>query len=58
MILSFPVFTVMIQEMQLQFENDEGYVQVFDGFMCEYGPLPPIARVPDDYRNAFLIELR
>jgi len=58
MILSFPVFTVMIQEMKLQFENNEDYMQVFDGFMREYGPLPPIARVPDDYRNAFLIEVR
>jgi len=44
--------------MKLQFENDKDYVQVFDGFMREYGPLPPIAWVPDDYRNAFLIEVR
>ena len=57
MILSFPVFTVMLQEMKLQFENDEHYVQVFDGFIYEYGPLPPIARISDDYRNAFLIEV-
>jgi len=28
--------------MKLQFENDKDYVQVFDGFMREYGPLPPI----------------
>ena len=47
----------MLQEMKLQFENDKDYVQVFDGFMCEYGPLPPIARISDDYRNAFLIEV-
>lgn len=59
---SFPVFTAMLREVKLQIEDDEGDVQVFDAFMreCELldEPLPAIARVPDGYKNAFLVEVR
>ncbi len=53
---SFPVFTVTLREVKLQWEDDNGDVHLFDGFMreCELlnHPLPAIARIPHSYRHA------
>ncbi len=56
MIPSFPVFTVTLREVKLQWEDDNGDLHLFDGFMreCELlnHPLPAIARIPHSYRHA------
>lgn len=58
---SFPVFTAMLQPVLLQWEDSEGDVFVFDGFMreCELmdHPLPALARVPTGQSHAFLVEV-
>ena len=57
---SFPVFTVMLREAKLQWEED-GTVDYFDGFMRECGllehPLSAIAKVYYGYKNAFPVEV-
>ncbi len=58
---SFPVFTVMLREVKLQWEDDNGDLHLFDGFMREYEllnhPLPAITRIPHGYKHAFLAEV-
>ena len=58
---SFPVFTAMLREVKLQWEDDDGDGHVFDGVMRECGllnhSLPAVARVPFGYKNAFLVEV-
>ena len=57
---SFPVFTVMLREAKLQWEED-GTVEYFDGFIRECGllehPLPAVAKVYYGYKNAFPVEV-
>lgn len=54
---SFPVVTVLLCEVTMQWEDEE----VFDGFMreCELleHPLPAIARVINGFKNAFYVEV-
>ncbi len=53
---SFPVLTVTLREVKLQWEDDNGDLHLFDGFMREYEllnhPLPAIARIPHSYKHA------
>ncbi len=58
---SFPVLTVKLREVKLQWEDDCGDVHLFDGFMRECGllnhPLPAIARIPQGYKHAFFAKV-
>ena len=58
---SFPVCMVTLQEVKLQQDDSQGYVQMFDGFAryCELLnlSLPAFARIPFSYENAFIINV-
>ena len=59
---SFPVFTVSLREVTMQWEDLDGSIDNFDGFMreCELlldHELPALARLDHGYENAFPIEV-
>jgi len=53
---SFPVFRTELQEVKLQYSDDDGNLRAFDGFarLCT---LPALARLPQHYENAFFIKV-
>ena len=60
-VLSFPVFTVKLRRVQLQWVNAEGEHQTFHTFMRECGllnhSLLAVASVMCGYKNAFFVKV-
>lgn len=60
---SFPVLTVAIREVSLQWEDENCEVHLFDGFMRESElltkhRLPAVAQVPVGHKHAFFAKVR
>ena len=59
-VLSFPVYSVMLREVKLQWMDEDGEIYVFNGFAhhCQLfdHKLPAVAKVPICHNNTFLIE--
>ena len=59
---SFPVYKATLREMKLQWEEADGTIHVFDGFVRECGLIkewitPAIAKIIFNYDKAFMIEV-
>lgn len=58
---SFPVYSADLRHVKLQYEENNGSVEVIDSFMQECGllehTLPAMARVEYDNDHAFLIDV-
>lgn len=58
---SFPVLKPELQEVKLQYTDDDGSLCVFDGFarLCDQmdHALPAMARLQQHYENAFFIKV-